>query len=69
MAHYKRTSPISWFTDSWFYGAMPFLMRVSYLSRLSDRYLGKLNLTVQEQNEDSFLGYESSWPDIDKRAQ
>lgn len=66
MAYHKRTSPISWFTDSWFYGAMPFKIRVSYLSILSDRYLGELHVTVQEPNEDPFVGYESSWPDNDK---
>jgi hypothetical protein len=66
MAQYKRTSPISWFTESWLYGAMPFKIRVSYLSRLSDRYLGKHHVTVQEPYDDSFVGYESSWPDNDK---
>jgi hypothetical protein len=65
MAH-KRTSSLSRFADSWLYGAMPFKIRLSYLSRLSDRYLGELQVTVQEPPEDSVVGYESSWPDNDK---
>lgn len=67
MAH-KRRSPLARFADSWLYGAMPFTfkIRLSSLSRLSDRYRGELQVTVQEPFEDSVVGYESSWPDSDK---
>jgi hypothetical protein len=69
MAQNKKTSPVSRFTDSWLYRAMPFKIRVSYLSRLSDRFLGELHVTVQEPHEDSVVGYESSWPANDKGVQ
>ena len=68
MAQHEKTASRWRFTDSWFYRAMPFKIRVSYLSRLSDRYLEEIQVTVQEQREDSFVGYESSWPEGKKET-
>ncbi len=63
----NKFSSCSLFMDSWIYRVLPLKARISFLSRLSRQYLVVLHATPKELEEETIVGYESSWIGVSKK--
>ncbi len=66
MAQHKRYSPNSIFMDSSAYLIIPVKACFSLFTKLSGRCRRKIRTPLHDLNEDTMVGYESSWAGIYK---
>jgi hypothetical protein len=66
MDMHKEYMLASLLLDSRFYLVLPAKTRLSFLSKLSERYSTLFRIQGQEMSEEIEVGYEASWTGVDQ---